>query len=697
VTISDANWNSATDPFVQGTPSFGSTPAGAFVSGTNLKWLTFTGSNFLSGIVEDPERQIVLLVHDTDDSVEHMDQFHLYDDRTDSGASEWHEYTERWKNGSGDYIRDDIFAGIICVTGSSTCLLEGYYPSFPNNTYRVRVTRFPSYRLVTLAQAVFAAGMHVRDELGIWNDAGSGAFFRPRDFMDKAAFQANSAKFNHQTLDAVFRNGVTVEKLVMELVGQTADFATIRPSDSDAGDVKLHLYHHQDLPTRSDLVLSHDTQEVSRHVLSWELRTNVVEPITAIKAQWGHYHTREDADTPTQERFLKNDFPLDYKTGEDRFYVGMRPDNIAEMKFPNHVVANHGLDRSGILAQFPLYMRYKSQDELTVTFDWYGLNFMPGDLVQCFVDQVGLDETNGTGFVVIETEIANPIKGEVRVLLRRAWGIGSPHPYDWRDAEDSAGSEPAEDWPFIYSAENIRLVGDNSNVFGSTEDDYSKQWLNSVAHVIEKSGTAGARDYSGDSDENMIEYGALGALLKSPIDSNAPYGWPSVLFVTGGEQVVNATISSGPAILWWVWTPIDLNTLNDYLVYHFVDANNYFQVRTTGAGAGKISIEMRISGVLTTKEITVSEGSSGYVIVQFGGTDKVNVSGSEDTGVSWTTFLGVNSSVSIFFGCDGAGGNGPPSANIAEIGLVMPQTASSETADGMYAQVEAYIQEKYGA
>lgn len=690
MTISDANWNAASDPFVQSAPSFSGTPS-PDMAGANLTGVEVTISNALSGICDDLDRQVVVLVHDTSGEVLHFEQFYLFDDRADAGAAEFHTYAERWNGSGGDQYQATFFAGIIVVGGSSTCRLHGLVGSFPNNEYRMRVTRYPSYRDRTLAQLLFAIGQHTVDELPIWDDQALGNFFEPREFMDKDSFQTNSDKANHQRFNFISRRGETVESLIMGLAGQTADFSTIRPSDTNDGVVSLHLYHHEDLPERRDVVLDSGSLSKDPHVLAWELRTGVVEPISGIDATYGHYHVRKYNDGATLERLLKNEFPLEYRTGEDRFIVGTSPDRVVEMEFPNMVVTGHGLDRGGILAQFPIYTRAKSQDELEIVFDWYGLNFMPGDKVNVFVSGLGWDSTNGETFIVNETAIEDAIHGTVKVTLRRAWGIGNPHPYDWRDASDLAGSEPSEDWPFLFSSENLRFVGMNENIFGSTDGDFAQNWLNTFGHVRETG------DYSTDEDENMIEEGALGAIYKPGSDSQAPYGWPSVWFVTGGKVPAQpsppANYGSGDALLWWVWRAIDLDSTNKYLLHHVLDGNNEIKVYTVGGGAGAFDIRVKVGGVVDVETVTVSEDYATYVIAQFGGTDRVNVSGTEDTGVGWSSFPGIGTGADVYFGTDGAGA-GAMNANVAEIGLVLPQ--SPEDVDTMYAQLEAYIREKYG-
>lgn len=289
MTILDADWNASDDPFVKPAPSFATTPDGWFSSGTNLSFLTVEARNVLSGVLDDEDRQVVVLAHDTNGSIERGAAFHNTADRLDESTAQWHPYRERSRNDEGDPIWFDVLACSLIVNdaGDDTCYLDLSFSSFPNNEYRIRITRFPIYYDNDLAQLILSLGSFLLGDLPIWDESGLGTFYQGRDFLDKDSFQAYSDReFSHR-LRFIAKRGESINSMIADMLGQTPSLAAIRPSDTDDGKTSLHVYHPEELPVRSDVVLSSDSQTVTPHVISWELRQGIVNPTTGYNVTFG--------------------------------------------------------------------------------------------------------------------------------------------------------------------------------------------------------------------------------------------------------------------------------------------------------------------------------------------------------------------------------------------------------------------------
>jgi len=691
MTISDANWNSSTDPFRQGAPDFNSIPSPNMVS-TTLTYMTFTGKYFLSGVIDDEDRQTIVLVKDSDNTVESMDQFHCHADRTIAGGAEWKTYSVRYTGGDGAQRSATVGAHTIVLHDSDeTWRLSGTFSSFPNNEYRIRAERYPCWWEQDGPQTIVSLGMHFLTELTPWDDSATGTHFEPREFMDKASFQAASPTAERHTLRFIAVKGKTITELIEEVMGQTPHFYAIRPNNTtNDAKVTFHCIDQKSCESRSDLVLQHRTMEASPHVLGYDLRRNVLEPITGYDFQYGAYQIRENNDTSVATTVLKNDFPLDYKTGEDRLSTSWTDKNIAKLEFPHVGIAEHDLALGGVLAQFPLYRYLKAQDELSIDMDWFGLNYLPGDIFNVFLENIGYDDTNGRSFQVMRTRIKDAKAGVVQVTARTSYGIANPHPYLWRDETTTFGSKPAEDWPFLFSVENLGAFDASENVFTQGPSLASGTWINAFAEVRERS------DYSTLTDQHMTENGAAGALYQLPSNSNAPFNGPSVSFITGG--IMDCTGTSFPvngtnAILWWIWNPVDLSLSGRYLIEHTYDANNSLEVYSNGT-ANQFRIRVKNAGTTTTTDVSCNEDQSSWVMVRFdnagGGRNKVLVNGSSTSG-NWTAFPGIGTN-DVNFGWDGSSALGI-AANIAEIGCVSPQGAT-ETISTFASNVQAYLEEK---
>lgn len=695
MTISDANWNSATDPYVEGDPVFATTPSPVYSVATNLIRLTWTGKGFLSNVVHDENRQTVVLRRNTDDSIEFADQFHSHGDRTNIGTDEFRAFDDRFTGSDGTQRRVEMFAPTIVMSdayGNVTWQLTIDINSFPTNEYQVVVIRYPAYFDKTVPQLITALGMHYA-QLAIWDDQGLGNFSHPRDFMDKASFQALATRIEAPNCRFVASKGKAIDDHIMALVSQAPDLYSIRPNDTlGDGMVSLHALHRTKLAKRTDLVLDSATLATSKHVLDWECRLSVVEPVTGYKVTYGYYAQRENNNTSAPSSLLKNSFPLDYKTMDDRFDSVYSSENVIERPHPNACAKAVAvtLDLGGIQARNPLYQRLLSQDEVVVEFDWYGMNFMPGDHVQIFLDEVGFDETTGATFVVEDTAIKDALKGIISVTFRRAYGIENPHPYEMR-GEAAGDSSPAEHWPFMYSAENLGAMSDGDDPFALAVAERLRYWRNDWAS------TQVQGDYAaGGFDEHMRPLADTSNATYHDIDdANAPYfRWPSVRFNDGTQQSVRTVASGGDALMWWVWKAIDLSEVAKYLLHHVKDASNHISALTAGT-AGKFLIQARVAGVTHSSVVDVSESNSTYIICRFesGGTNRVNVSGTLWV-PPWGSFPGMNSANPFYFGTDG-GSNTGVNANVAEMGLLIPQGA--ESIGTMYTQLEAYIKEKYNA
>lgn len=413
MTISDANWNNSSDPFLMASAVTlsGFTDVSA-VDGNGV--FTFDVTGALNIIVDDPDVQEWFVVSDTVPVESTLAlAFWLIDSEYDTGPASAVEYDGEAKNSftvgfSKIFGAEASTEAVIYIANHS--ILGG----LDNGYIGCRVAY--CWKEKFAPQIIMSMAMHYSS----WK-------ITMRDYMDKASFQAASMDYDtYKTtgigggaLSCWREAGSTLLEQIDKIVRQTVDWIAIRPDAN--GVVKLHYVGRHSGDERTTII---DFDDDSHGVKGYRGGVNNDLRIDKLNLRPGGFGRRQ-GNSSSEIRGATSRFessyghPLNTDANEDDVrFMRSTFNQSANISCP-YWLTEHDLSR-----HFLMHYWAHEQEEISFEHGLQHFNYNIGDRVHISCAKLGLDGTEH--FVVYEKDVDyDSLHAKVKVM--RVYGYeGAP-------------------------------------------------------------------------------------------------------------------------------------------------------------------------------------------------------------------------------------------------------------------------------